>query len=144
MTIWPVAAIRHEPGAPYPLRPPVAWTSALLTLCLVAWFTAELFGGSELGLAERAVTADQSLWPLIVVVSVLAARVSPGAGPRAGIGYAIAVSVVKISASSAGSNSRVPSPTESSSRCTAGSSVGMLDGGVQMPRSAASRRAAAA
>jgi hypothetical membrane protein len=82
MTIWPVAAIRHEPGAPYPLRPPVAWTSALLTLCLVAWFTAELFGGSELGLAERAVTADQSLWPLIVVVSVLAARVRPALAPE--------------------------------------------------------------
>jgi hypothetical membrane protein len=77
MTIWPVASMRHEPGTPYALRPAVAWTSALLTLCLVVWFTAELFGGSELGLAERAVTADQSLWPLVVVVSILVARARP-------------------------------------------------------------------
>jgi hypothetical membrane protein len=77
MTIWPVAAMRHDPGTPYALRPKVAWASALLTLSLVVWFTAELFGGTELGLAERAVTVDQSLWPLVVVVSVLVARARP-------------------------------------------------------------------
>ena len=77
MTIWPVAASRADPGTPYALRPPVAWAWSLFTLCLVAWFTAELFGGTELGLAERAVTADQSLWPLAVVVSVLVARARP-------------------------------------------------------------------
>ena len=36
----------------------------------------------ELGLAERAVTADQSLWPLIVVVSVLVARARPALTPE--------------------------------------------------------------
>lgn len=73
MTIWPVAAIRREPGAPYALRPGVAWPASIFTLALLLWFTAELFRGAELGLAERAVTAVQALWPLIVVLSVLAA-----------------------------------------------------------------------
>jgi hypothetical protein len=77
MTLWPVAAMRQDPGAPYALRPPAAWAYGLFTLSLLLWFTAELFNGSELGLAERAVTADQSLWPLVVVTSVLAARRRP-------------------------------------------------------------------
>jgi hypothetical membrane protein len=77
MTLWPVGAIRQDPGAPFGLRPTVAWASGLFTLSLLLWFTSELFGGAELGLAERAVTADQSLWPLVVVVSVLAIRRRP-------------------------------------------------------------------
>jgi hypothetical protein len=77
MTVWPVGAIRQDPGAPFGLRPAVAWASGLFTLSLLLWFTSELFGGAELGLAERAVTADQSLWPLVVVVSVLAIRRRP-------------------------------------------------------------------
>jgi hypothetical protein len=72
MTLWPVAAMSQGPGAPFGLRPPVAWASGLFTLSLLLWFTTELFGGADLGLAERAVTADQSLWPLVVVLSVLA------------------------------------------------------------------------
>ena len=56
------------------LRPPAAWAYGLFTLGLLLWFTAELSNGSELGLAERAVTADQSVWPLVVVLSVLLAR----------------------------------------------------------------------
>jgi hypothetical membrane protein len=74
MTAWPVAAMRGDPGAPWALRPPVAWAAGLFTLGMLLWFTAELAGGTELGLAERVVTADQSLWPLIVVTSVLVAR----------------------------------------------------------------------
>jgi len=77
MTIWPLAATRRDLDAPYFLRPRVAYLAVLLNLGLLAWFTAELFNGPLLGLAERAVTADQSLWPLAVVVSVIAG----GAGP---------------------------------------------------------------
>jgi len=77
MTIWPVAAMRPDPGAPPALRAPFAWAYGLFTLGLVLWFTAELFGGSELGLAERAVAVDQSLWPLVVVLSVLAVSGRP-------------------------------------------------------------------
>jgi hypothetical membrane protein len=74
MTIWPLAAIRREPGAPYALRPRFAWSYAIFTVALLLWFTSQLFHGPMLGLAERVVTADQTLWPLIVVLSVLTVR----------------------------------------------------------------------
>jgi hypothetical membrane protein len=74
MTIWPVAAVRRESGAPFGLRPVAAAAITGVTLALLVWFSIELFHGPELGLAERTVTADQSIWPLLVVLSVLAAR----------------------------------------------------------------------
>jgi len=73
MTIWPVAAIRRDPDAPYCLRPRVTYVAVLVNLALLAWFTVELFNGPLLGLAERAVTVDQATWPLAVVLSVYAA-----------------------------------------------------------------------
>ena len=77
MMLWPLAAMRAYPGAPTALRPQAAWTYGLFTLVLLFWFTTELFGGDQLGLAERAITADQSLWPLVVVLSVLMTQRSP-------------------------------------------------------------------
>jgi hypothetical membrane protein len=74
MTLWPVAAIRPAPDAPLALRPRVAWAAVGVNLALLLWFTPELFNGAELGLAERAVTAYQALWPFVVVVSVVIAR----------------------------------------------------------------------
>jgi hypothetical membrane protein len=74
MTIWPLAAIRRDPGAPRALLAGAARGYTVVTLVLVLWFTAELFHGPMLGLAERAVTGDQTLWPLVVVLSVLAAK----------------------------------------------------------------------
>ena len=74
MTIWPLAAIRRDPGAPFGLRPVAAYATTAVTLVFLAWFTIELFNGAQLGLAERTVTADQSIWPLLVVFSVLAAN----------------------------------------------------------------------
>jgi hypothetical protein len=77
MTLWPVAGMRLDPDAPAALRPQAAWAYGFCTLVLLLWFTAELYGGGQLGLAERVITADQSLWPLVVVLSVLRARRSP-------------------------------------------------------------------
>jgi hypothetical membrane protein len=77
MTLWPVAGMRVDPGAPAALRPQAAWAYGLFTLGLLLWFTTQLFGGDVLGLAERAITADQSLWPLVVVLSVLIAQRRP-------------------------------------------------------------------
>ncbi len=74
VTIWPAAAMRRRARAPAALRPVIAWGAAIFNLGLLLWFTAELLGGTDLGVAERAVTADQALWPLVVVVSVLAVR----------------------------------------------------------------------
>jgi hypothetical membrane protein len=73
MTTWPVAAVRRDPDAPYCLQPRVAYLAVLVNLGLLAWFTVELFNGPLLGLAERAVTVDQTTWPLAVVLSVFAA-----------------------------------------------------------------------
>lgn len=77
MMLWPVAGMRVDPGAPAALRPQAAWAYGLFTLTLLLWFTAQLFGGEQLGLAERAITADQSLWPLVVVLSVLITQRRP-------------------------------------------------------------------
>jgi uncharacterized protein DUF998 len=77
MMLWPLAGMRADRGAPAALRPRAAWSYGLFTLGLLLWFTAELFGGDTLGLAERAITADQSFWPLVVVLSVLIAQRRP-------------------------------------------------------------------
>lgn len=74
MTMWPIAAIRREPSAPLGLRPAAAYASTGFAVALLVWFTAELFNGPLLGLTERAVAAGQSIWPLLVVLSVLAVR----------------------------------------------------------------------
>ncbi|HTA10770.1 MAG TPA: DUF998 domain-containing protein [Streptosporangiaceae bacterium] len=71
MALWPLAGMRQAAGTPFALRPSAAWAYGLVTLGLLLWFTGQLANGTELGLAERAVTADQSIWPLVVVVSVL-------------------------------------------------------------------------
>jgi hypothetical membrane protein len=71
MTIWPIAAMRRDPGAPFGLRPVAAYATTAVTLATLLWFTLELFNGPQLGLAERTVTTDQSIWPLVVVVSVV-------------------------------------------------------------------------
>jgi len=74
MTIWPIAAIQRYPAAPFGLRPVAAAATTGVTLVVLLWFTIELFNGPQLGLAERTVTADQSIWPLLVVLSVLVAN----------------------------------------------------------------------
>lgn len=82
MTIWPVAAMRRDPGAPFGLRPSAAFATTAVTLVVLVWFTIELFNGAQLGLAERTVTLDQSIWPLIVVASVLVAGQRPAPSAR--------------------------------------------------------------
>ncbi|HTZ94346.1 MAG TPA: DUF998 domain-containing protein [Streptosporangiaceae bacterium] len=73
MTIWPIAATREDADTPLCLQRRVAFGAVALNLGLLVWFTAELFNGPLLGLAERLVTVDESLWPLFVVVSVIVA-----------------------------------------------------------------------
>jgi hypothetical membrane protein len=74
MTIWPVAAIRRDPAAPIGLQPRAAYAATAVNVAVLLWFTVELFNGPDLGLAERTVTADQSIWPLLVVLSAVLAR----------------------------------------------------------------------
>lgn len=74
MTAWPVAGMRRDPGAPPFLRPRPAWIVTGVLLVILAWFVAELFNGPLLGLAERTVTEYESVWPMLVVLSVAAAQ----------------------------------------------------------------------
>ncbi len=74
MTAWPLAGLRREPWAPFGLRPgPSIWATGVVTVIL-GWFCFEVVtGGDMIGLAERTVTGAQTVWPLFVVLTVLAA-----------------------------------------------------------------------
>jgi hypothetical membrane protein len=72
LTIWPAAAARRDEAraAPWAFRPVIAAGASAATLVLAAWFLAELVvGGSQLGLAERALGEFQALWPLAAALS---------------------------------------------------------------------------
>ena len=77
LSIWPAAASRR--GATGVLSPRVGALATGALLALLAWFVVELQhlaadGGTRTGLAERAVAGVQSIWPLLVVGALLAAR----------------------------------------------------------------------
>ena len=77
MAVWPPLAARRGPAAPWVLRPRVVLVVTLLVLAGAAWFLVELRGHGLAGVAERALCAVQTLWPLVVVASCrhrLAAR----------------------------------------------------------------------
>jgi hypothetical membrane protein len=82
MTAWPLASLRREPWAPAGLRPAATFAVTGFLLALVAWFCLEVVtGGDMIGLAERAVTGVQTLWPLVVVATVVAAARRKSAAP---------------------------------------------------------------
>jgi hypothetical protein len=67
---WTIAAMLQPPSFN-----PVANTVS--SLILLAWFVAELVtAAKQVGLAERAVGAAQTIWPLAVVLSCRAAAAS--------------------------------------------------------------------
>jgi hypothetical membrane protein len=70
LAVWPVTAATRRPIAalPLPLRPGPAGAATVVSLGLLGWVAATQ-GGGPLGLAERLLTADQALWPLVVVVA---------------------------------------------------------------------------
>lgn len=74
MTAWPLAGLRREPWAPFGLRPgPAIWATGVVSVIL-GWFCFEVVtGGDMIGLAERTLTGAQTIWPLFVVLTVLAA-----------------------------------------------------------------------
>jgi uncharacterized membrane protein YgcG len=86
MTAWPLAGLRREPWAPFGLRPgPAIWATGVVTVIL-GWFCFEVVtGGDMIGLAERTLTGAQTVWPLFVVLTILAAgrtvRRRPAAQP---------------------------------------------------------------
>ncbi|TPQ17068.1 DUF998 domain-containing protein [Streptomyces sporangiiformans] len=71
LAVWPVLAAHRGGAAPWGLRPaPSIVVTALMGLG-AAWFLIELHLDGAPGVAERAVTAVQSLWPFVVVASCL-------------------------------------------------------------------------
>jgi hypothetical membrane protein len=68
LAVWPLAVVARS-RTRFPLRPRDALLSALLSVVLLAWLV-EAISGTTLGLAERAVTFQQELWPLLVVVGL--------------------------------------------------------------------------
>lgn len=75
MTAWPLFGLRREPWTPFGLRPaPSIWATVVVTVIL-AWFCAEVVtGGDLIGLAERTLTGAQTVWVLLVVLTVVGAR----------------------------------------------------------------------
>ena len=70
LTLWPVAAARKGPAAPWGLRPGPAAAAVAVQFALLAWFGTELIlAGGQVGLAERVMGAAQATWPLAVVLS---------------------------------------------------------------------------
>jgi hypothetical protein len=74
MTAWPLAGMRRERWAPFGLRPaPSIWATCVVSVIL-GWFCFEVVsGGDMIGLAERTLTGAQTVWPLFVVITILAA-----------------------------------------------------------------------
>lgn len=68
LAVWPVFGVRRT--GPTVLRPVAVLTAAVLMLALLGWFV--FFGPARSGLAERAATAAQALWPLVVVLALRA------------------------------------------------------------------------
>jgi hypothetical membrane protein len=70
LTLWPAAAAKRNPEAPWGLRVAPAVAAVALQFALLAWFGTELImAGAQVGLAERVMGAAQTAWPLAVVLS---------------------------------------------------------------------------
>jgi hypothetical membrane protein len=68
LAVWPATLIvRRSPAAVE--RVPLAAGAALVSTALLLWVAATQ-GGGPLGLAERLLTFEQALWPLVVVVAL--------------------------------------------------------------------------
>ncbi|KUN90250.1 DUF998 domain-containing protein, partial [Streptomyces caeruleatus] len=63
LAVWPVLAADRHRAAPWGLRPVPSLTATALMLVTAAWFMIEMWQGGADGVAERLVTALQSLWP---------------------------------------------------------------------------------
>ncbi|TLS43701.1 DUF998 domain-containing protein [Streptomyces montanus] len=71
LAVWPVLAAHRSGAPPWGLRPAPSIVVTALMGIGAAWFLIELHRDGAPGVAERAVTAVQSLWPFVVVASCL-------------------------------------------------------------------------
>ncbi|MER7895541.1 DUF998 domain-containing protein [Streptomyces sp. NPDC096046] len=78
LAAWPVLAARAGAAVPWALRPYPSLGAAAVMAAGAAWFLVELHSHGVAGVAERAVTTIQSLWPFVVVLSCLRASLRDG------------------------------------------------------------------
>jgi hypothetical membrane protein len=77
LALFPIlASVRGAPLA-WPLRPAVGRVATALMAAGAAWFLLELHGHGIAGLAERVLTAAQTIWPLLIVVACVRAQPQP-------------------------------------------------------------------
>ncbi len=80
LAAWPVLAARAGAAVPWALRPFPSLGATAVMAAGAAWFLVELHLHGVAGVAERAVTTLQSVWPFVVVLSCLrgSLRGAPG------------------------------------------------------------------
>jgi hypothetical protein len=85
LAAWPVLAIRTGESAPWALRPLLSLGATAVMAVGAAWFLLELQLHGVAGVAERAVTTLQSVWPFVVALSCVrhSAREALTRDPRA-------------------------------------------------------------
>ncbi|MFD7246234.1 DUF998 domain-containing protein [Streptomyces massasporeus] len=71
LAAWPVLAARAGTTVPWALRPFPSLGATAVMAVGAAWFLVELHLHGAPGVAERAVTTLQSVWPFVVVLSCL-------------------------------------------------------------------------
>ncbi|MYS88602.1 MULTISPECIES: DUF998 domain-containing protein [Streptomyces] len=71
LAAWPVLAIRTGGGVPWALRPVPSLGATAVMAVGAAWFLLETHLHGVAGVAERAVTTLQSVWPFVVALSCL-------------------------------------------------------------------------
>lgn len=81
LALWPLLAADGSRAAPWALRPVPAFAATAVMVASAAWFLVEMHRHGAAGVAERVVTALQSFWPFVVVVSCLLHRRSTSTPP---------------------------------------------------------------
>ncbi len=69
LAVWPVLAVDGGGAAPWALRPAPACAATAVMAAGAVWFLIEMHLDGAAGVAERVVTAVQSVWPFVVVTS---------------------------------------------------------------------------
>lgn len=69
LAAWPVLAIRTGDSVPWALRPLPSLGATAVMAVGAGWFLLELHLHGVAGVAERAVTTLQSVWPFVVALS---------------------------------------------------------------------------
>lgn len=69
LAVWPVLAVDGGSAAPWALRPAPACAATAVMAAGAVWFLIEMHLDGAAGVAERVVTAVQSVWPFVVVTS---------------------------------------------------------------------------